>query len=260
MTDTSAILASLDRMIVRLACDGELKSDHRVATEDHRMATTNSLMGKANYPSGHCDHPKREIYGGSDQEQCDSHPPSVENYDEGLARKVLSTDGYIGKNGKSALYQGLASSHRDNAGGHSGKPLADQQLDGSLKGASDQVDHELAAHADASRLDPRCWRDLYEERSAHRQFDGGYPRAEAELLAWRELECRWHMQHGERVAREICAGCRRPIGTAEAILLIDSARVHANGYDCLILHGERWRGAATRALMVLGLQPPVGAP
>jgi hypothetical protein len=51
--------------------------------------------------------------------------------------------------------------------------------------------------------------------------DGGFPRAEAELLAWRELENRWNLAHGERVSRELCAGCRRPIGTEAALDLID---------------------------------------
>jgi hypothetical protein len=40
------------------------------------------------------------------------------------------------------------------------------------------------------------WRDLYEERAAIREFDGGYPRAEAERLAWGELEDHWHRLHG----------------------------------------------------------------
>jgi len=108
--------------------------------------------------------------------------------------------------------------------------------------------------------DPSRWRDLYEERAAHREFDGGYPRAEAELLAWREIEWRWHMAHGERVPPDLCAGCRRPIGTAKFLDLIDGARLHNNGYDCLIRRSERWRAAATRALTALGLQPPAGAP
>ena len=36
--------------------------------------------------------------------------------------------------------------------------------------------------------DPIWWRDLFEERAAIRQNDGGYTRAEAERLAWDELE------------------------------------------------------------------------
>jgi len=107
--------------------------------------------------------------------------------------------------------------------------------------------------------DPGWWRDEYAERAAIRQSGGGYPRAEAELLAWRELENRWNLAHGERVSPELCAGCRRQIGTEAALDLIDGNRVHDRaGQECLICHGERWRGAAKRALIAMELQPAAG--
>jgi hypothetical protein len=106
---------------------------------------------------------------------------------------------------------------------------------------------------------PADWRDLYEERSAIHQYDGHYSGAEAEPLAWGEMQNRWHAEHGERVSRDFCAGCRRPIGTAAALDMIDGSRVHLDGGNaCLIRHGKRWRAAATRALMALGLCPPAG--
>jgi hypothetical protein len=112
------------------------------------------------------------------------------------------------------------------------------------------------AEEGATAADATWWRDCYEERAAIRQY-GGYPRDEAELLAWREVETRWHMARGERVATDLCAGCRCPIGEAEALDLIDGSRVHHRvDNDCLIRHGERWRAAAARALVALGLQPP----
>jgi hypothetical protein len=40
--------------------------------------------------------------------------------------------------------------------------------------------------------------------------------------------------------------------------MIDGNRVHLAILDCLIRHGERWRAAATRALIAMGLQPPAG--
>jgi hypothetical protein len=114
---------------------------------------------------------------------------------------------------------------------------------------------ESEAEEGATARDATWWHDCYEERAAIRQY--GYRRDEAELLAWRELETRWHMAHGERVATDLCAGCRRPIGEAEALDLIDGSRVHDRvDNDCLIRHGERWRSAAKRALVELGLQPP----
>jgi hypothetical protein len=100
------------------------------------------------------------------------------------------------------------------------------------------------------------WRDLFEERAAIREFEGGYPRAEAERLAWGNLENRWHLQYGERVPRDLCAGCRKPIGNADALDLIDGNRVHLAGdRGCLIRHGHRWRAVASRALAELGLRP-----
>jgi hypothetical protein len=101
------------------------------------------------------------------------------------------------------------------------------------------------------------WRAFFEERCAHREFDGGYDREAAERLAWGELQNRWHLSHGERVSRDFCAGCRRPIGNGPVIALIDGNRVHDRaGHTCFIQHGARWRGAATRALLEMGLKPP----
>lgn len=112
---------------------------------------------------------------------------------------------------------------------------------------------------EAALLDAQWWRTEYAERAAHREYDGGHRCAEAELLAWRALENRWNLAHGERVPRELCAGCRRPIGTEAALNLIDGNHVHDRaGHECLIRHGERWHAAATRALIAMGLQPPVG--
>jgi hypothetical protein len=112
----------------------------------------------------------------------------------------------------------------------------------------------------ATTADADVWIDFYEERAAIREFDGHYTRAEAEVLAWGELENRWHLQHGERVPRNLCAGCRKPIGISDALDLIDGNRVHlADDRGCLIRHGERWRAAATCALTALGLRPPATA-
>jgi hypothetical protein len=116
----------------------------------------------------------------------------------------------------------------------------------------------IVATGDAS--DPAFWRDLFEERAAILQYDGTRSRAEAEQLAWGELQNRWHLaHHGERVPRHLCAGCRRPIDEAPALDLIDGCRVHdAAGHDCVIRWGERWRGAATRALVAMGLPAATG--
>lgn len=118
--------------------------------------------------------------------------------------------------------------------------------------ASEEADMPNAGPNQTVEFD---WRDLFEERTAIRQFDGGYSRVKAERLAWAELQNRWHMAHGERVPPDLCAGCRRPIGGAPTLDLIDGCRVHSADSDCLIRHGERWRMTATRALLALGLRP-----
>jgi hypothetical protein len=69
-------------------------------------------------------------------------------------------------------------------------------------------------------------------------------------------ECFWHLAHGERIPRHLCAGCRRPILPGETALdLADTNRVHfphgADGYACLIRYGQRWRRAAREALHML---------
>jgi hypothetical protein len=68
-------------------------------------------------------------------------------------------------------------------------------------------------------------------------------------LALAKIECRWHLDHGERVPRAICAGCRQPIAPGDEILdLADDNGVHfAADYRCLIGWGERWRGVARAA-------------
>ena len=78
----------------------------------------------------------------------------------------------------------------------------------------------------------------------------------AKRLAWGDLENEWHYEHGKRWPTWQCAGCDAPIGGLEALSLPDGNRVHLNPIDCLIRFGRRWRAAADKALIVLGLEPP----
>jgi hypothetical protein len=100
------------------------------------------------------------------------------------------------------------------------------------------------------------WRARLREALAHW---GALHPAEAEALAWSELQCRWHRLYGGRVPREICAGCREPVNDREALDLADGCRVHFDRFNCLLRYGDHWRGAATEALAALGLQLPAGA-
>jgi hypothetical protein len=103
------------------------------------------------------------------------------------------------------------------------------------------------------------WRDRHQEALAH--WSVLHPASEAERLSWGELQVRWRRLHGELAPEWQCAGCTEPIGGREALPVDDGNRVHlddAHGLDCIIAYGERWRGAATRALVAMGLRPPPG--
>jgi len=51
------------------------------------------------------------------------------------------------------------------------------------------------------------WRDLFDERAAHHEFDGGYSRADAERLAFGEMILEWHRLLGVPPEPNHCAGC-----------------------------------------------------
>jgi hypothetical protein len=123
-----------------------------------------------------------------------------------------------------------------------------------LAGTSAAELHTVASTSDAAD----GWTARHREAFAH--WRALHPEDEATQLAWRELQDRWHKLHGERVRPDLCAGCRRPIGHAELLHLGDGNRVHLDNLNCVIRHGERWRRAATRALVELGLQPPTSEP
>jgi hypothetical protein len=108
---------------------------------------------------------------------------------------------------------------------------------------------------------PGYWRDFFDERAAHREFDGGYSRAEAERLAFGEMLLEWHHRHGARPDPHRCAGCGDELPSDSGIVLCDGARVHFDGVrrvDCIISYGKKWRGTAVAVLRELGFQPPPG--
>jgi hypothetical protein len=105
------------------------------------------------------------------------------------------------------------------------------------------------------------WRDFLDERAAHREFDGGHSRAEAERLAFGEMLLEWHHRHGVRPDPDRCAGCGDDMPSNGGLTLCDGARVHfdaVRGVDCIIAYGKKWRGAAMAALHDLGFDPPDG--
>jgi hypothetical protein len=105
------------------------------------------------------------------------------------------------------------------------------------------------------------WRDFFDERAAHREFDGGHSRAEAERLAFGEMLLEWHRRHGARPDPHRCSGCGDDGPGNGGLTLCDGARVHfdaVRGVDCIISYGKKWRNAAVAALRELGFEPPKG--
>jgi hypothetical protein len=104
---------------------------------------------------------------------------------------------------------------------------------------------------------PSDWRTFYQERAALHEYEGGLSRQGAERSAWGEAVNAWHMACGEHAPWQQCAGCGASINGRAALPLADGTRVHFDNSDmCVIAYGERWRGAAERALMAMGVAQP----
>lgn len=117
------------------------------------------------------------------------------------------------------------------------------------------------AGGDSPAAAPSWWRGFFEERTAHRQYDGGYWRSEAEQLAFGEAILEWHRRHGAAADRQRCAGCGEVLPKETGLILADGASVHfgcTRGANCLFYCGANWHGAAVAALHELGLDPPDG--
>jgi hypothetical protein len=105
--------------------------------------------------------------------------------------------------------------------------------------------------------EPADWHARHRDALAY--WSTLHPADVAALLAWGELECRWHRFYGGRTPDRQCAGCGQPIGGVASLDLPDATRVHFDErWACLIRYGERWRGAAKHALIAIGVKPPSG--
>jgi hypothetical protein len=98
------------------------------------------------------------------------------------------------------------------------------------------------------------WCARYREALAY--WSALHPPDEVAVLAWSEIENRWHRLHGARWPAWQCAGCDQPIGCFRAVTLADGSRVHLGKLSCLLRFGRRWRSAASSALSNLGIEPP----
>jgi hypothetical protein len=100
------------------------------------------------------------------------------------------------------------------------------------------------------------WHARHVEALSH--WSALHPADQAAQFAWGELQVQWHNGYSERLQEWQCAGCGEAIGGIRSLDFQDGNRVHLDKLDCLLRYGERWRGAATRALVAMGLQPPAG--
>jgi hypothetical protein len=126
-----------------------------------------------------------------------------------------------------------------------------------------EVDHSRSATSRelSTVAEAEYWKDFFAERAAHREFDGGYSRADAERLAFGEMILEWHRRYGARPDPHRCAGCGDDMLSEGGLALSDGARVHfdaVRGVGCIITYGQKWRGAAVAALRELGFDPPQG--
>jgi hypothetical protein len=83
-----------------------------------------------------------------------------------------------------------------------------------------------------------------------------HPAEDAEQIACREMQWRWHRLYGWREPEWRCAGCCQQIGGLALLTLGDGNRVHLDRLDCLLRFGERWRSEAAAGLHAIGLDPP----
>jgi hypothetical protein len=104
---------------------------------------------------------------------------------------------------------------------------------------------------------PAWWRRQYLVRTKNWELSGARSEGRAQVIAWGELEDRWHRLHGTRNPQWQCAGCGTLIGGLSALDLADGTRLHlVDSLDCLFSYGERWRREASAGLKALGLLPP----
>jgi hypothetical protein len=86
-----------------------------------------------------------------------------------------------------------------------------------------------------------------------------FSRAEARRIVWGEAEVEWHKRHGAVPDPNHCAGCGEWLPAGEGLRLLDGAVVHVGDpevIECPAVYGAQWRGAASVALMALGLMRP----
>jgi hypothetical protein len=142
---------------------------------------------------------------------------------------------------------------------HAGAKPVPAELVHRLRQAKAEVLAALAQPPDACNA--AWWRDFFEERAAHLEIDAGYPRIEAETLAFNGCIAEWHLRHGALPEPGNCAACGGELDPQFGLFLDRGVRVHFGGaYEigCVVAYDRRCRDAAIAALRMLGVAPPKG--
>jgi hypothetical protein len=100
VTDSLAILASLDQFIERFASQNRLMVGHALASQENSVANSNALIDHTIGHSGHFGHLKEEEAGADDGNR-NLRPCPAGDTDGDLARRIISGDGQSGQSGQS---------------------------------------------------------------------------------------------------------------------------------------------------------------
>jgi hypothetical protein len=117
-----------------------------------------------------------------------------------------------------------------------------------------------AEQATNSRWATKDWLELYDERAAIAEFDGGLSRERAEKLAFEHCVAEWLMRHPVQSSPGLCLGCGRGVEQSGIVLPFGT---EANGHawlhpDCWpAWHAER-KAEAITDLAAMGIAPPAG--
>ena len=258
----SSIFAALGATISALGDVGEGRFGHRSDTENDRLSAANPLSDKGIGHFGHFGHQKQEIPGSEAQN-------GEENAGRGGGEWGARVESHYSQVSKLSevsnlfLDQGVGGGHQPPHGvrtvseeaGSTSRNVNDINL-----GALDTIQkacRQISIPPPAGDT-PEAWQ-LWQQERIDLWLRYGHSPVDAGKIAWGEAEIIWHYWHGAQPSRDRCAGCDAFMLDEPGMHQLDGAVVHIGsdyGLECLIAHGDRWRGTARAALEALGLDPP----
>ena len=274
----------LDALDVAISAIGEPAPEifgHHWTPAKGLVSNANPLDGKAIGHFGHFGHHQRANTGFDSQRHDEK---SISDSNGGVARKVLFSSVQDVQGVQSPATPGFGVGHRCPSGvqsvqKHGGsETAASHELNGlptDLRAAFEEraaiaeVDGGISRDAaerlawDEVNAGPvgdtlKAWRAWMNYRVPVRMARG-LSRSEAMHSVWAEAECIWHCRNGVVPNPDRCAGCGEWMLDGPGIRLPDGAVVHFGNpdrFNCLLLYGQEWRGAASAALLALGLKRP----